>query len=325
MSSRQERTSLRILTLTLYLSDTRVGYTRQQLGEMVAGYENLSEATFQRTFERDLADLREMGLKIELVGEWPDYRYRAAQSRKCSDVTLSSKQLDLLQRATHMWGSLPPAELARLHLKLASRLAPGEGFVNSPNVRGQLEGAEHIAVLLEAISLRQPVSFEYHSRRGLESRDVAPHSLLSRGTALYLSGYDFNRDADRHFRLSRIKSKIKLVAEPDCYEIPEPGDARFDDNYQIRPVLLIQAGEAPLVEMRLEPLESPTGNAGSAPRTWQLRQGKAGDWGAWEQLVLHHATHVVPVAPAPFKAHLEHLLDAASVFVNADGVAAGGK
>lgn len=323
MRSRQQRTSLRIFTLSLHLLGTRIGYTKGQLRELVDGYADLTEATFQRTFERDLSDLREAGLQVEVLGKWPDFRYRVAPSAFVRRGELSGSQVDLLLRAANMWGGLAPPELSRLSLKLSAHLDSHSVPEKSAPVSAKLEGAEHLAAILEALSLRQPLSFTYNSRKGSELRDVAPLSLLVRGSAVYLWAHDFNREARRFFRLSRVEGSMVLVAEPDCYDLPVAApDSLGDHNFQIRPLLSVAEGAAPLVRMCCEkPLEVHDLPTGMAPTPgYQIMWGTPDDWDAWQRLVVENSPAVRALAPAPFAARIDYLFGCAlDILGDADG------
>ncbi len=311
MSRQQERTSIRILSLALNLLNTKSGCSRAQVRELMDDYGHMTEASFQRTFERDIASLREAGLNVELLGE-DTPRYRIRNRRRNQPVELTATELRVLSFAASAWDFGSPAELSRLTLKLNSKLAAGERGVGVSSVEGRLEGAEHLRPILAAIGLRQPISFLYAARHGeTEQRDVAALSLIVRGRAVYLWGYDFNREGDRRFRLSRIMSPIELVAEPDCYDLPAELPPELGDQttqFDVSPLLWVREGAAPLVRLRAEAEHA---SREVAPG-WELLRGNAGDWGAWERLLIENASDCVVAAPDHLRDRVRSLLQAAA-------------
>lgn len=312
MQSQQQKTSLRILTLALNLLNSRGGYSRRQLRELVGGYADLSDITFQRTFERDLAALRESGLQVRVIEGLSEPLYSIAKGDHTGSVELTQQELSLLLQAASAWERSSPVEMSRLSLKLSSRVKGGASG-SAAHIHGKLEGAEHLRILLEAMSLRQPVSFSYSSRTGTEDRDVAPLSLVVRGTAVYLWGYDFNREAERLFRLSRVRAPVTLIAEPDCYELPDAAPSEVGESpyeFEVRPLLWVKEDAAPLVRMRCRELAGSEYPSGVRQQEgWDLMRGEAGDWTYWEKLILDHASATVVVAPLPLRTRLLTLLE----------------
>ena len=79
-SASREKTE-RLLNLTIALLATRRFLSREEIRAMVPGYSEHDEA-FERAFERDKDDLREMGIPIEtgsnsaVFDDEPGYRIR---------------------------------------------------------------------------------------------------------------------------------------------------------------------------------------------------------------------------------------------------------
>ncbi|WP_350257352.1 WYL domain-containing protein [Scrofimicrobium sp. R131] len=302
----QSETSLRILVLALNLINTRSGRTRDELQSLVQGYEALSDDTFQRTFERDIAALREAGFQV-LVSSNPARYLVERKLLAPSSVELTSAEVDLLLQAAAAWESLSPAELSRLSLKLAgltNSQVPGQ-----PTIFHRLEGVEHLPQILEAIGQRQPIRFRYSSRRGVADRDVAPLGLMVRGPAVYLWGHDLNREGERYFRLSRIDGKIELVGEPNFYELPAEGPRDFaGDNFRIRPELWIRQGASPLVRLRCESVA----DSDESRPGWDRCRGRAADWESWERLIVSHCEDVVVEEPTQLAESIYRKLQAAA-------------
>ncbi|MFZ2261590.1 MAG: DNA-binding transcriptional regulator, partial [Luteococcus japonicus] len=78
------RKSERIVNLTICLLSARRFLPKEQIREIVEGYNGLSDANFERTFERDKDELRAMGVPVEtghnetFFDDEPGYRIRRA-------------------------------------------------------------------------------------------------------------------------------------------------------------------------------------------------------------------------------------------------------
>lgn len=315
VTQKQGQTSLRVLVLALNLLNTRIGYSREHLGRLVPGYEGLAEATFRRTFERDLAALREAGFIVEVRGgDEPRYLLAPGQSG-IEPRQFTRAEVDLLLRAAGTWRDLSPADLGRLHVKLLALQEDDDSTAPTISQFQQLEGLEHLGDIVEAIDRRQPISFVYAGRRRTEERDVAPWSLSTRGTAVYLRGFDLNRWDERLFRLGRIQSGVRLIAEPDFYELPGEGADNDRWEFFVRPTLRVRQGAAPLVRLRCEPVQSTDpaqGELAPAGEGWDVCTGRTGDWASWERLVLAHAHDVEPLRPSHFRAEVLRILRASA-------------
>src|SRR5688500_16511119 len=62
----------RLINLIAALLDGRRPLTASEIRERIAGYDSQSAEAFRRTFERDKAELRDMGIPIETVKDEDD-------------------------------------------------------------------------------------------------------------------------------------------------------------------------------------------------------------------------------------------------------------
>lgn len=313
-----------MLNLTLNLLNTELGLTRLQLQERVGGYAAANESSARRAFERDLGALREAGLVVEVLdGQPPRYRIDAA-SFPAPDVSFSHAEAELLSRAATSWEGQKTAELAVLETKLNFYARTGVDLAGTAAQEApNFEGLDRLPKMLLAMERRQPISFAYASRKGVEDRDVAPWALVLRGRALYLSAFDLNRWAHRHFRLSRIVGPVTFAGEPGGYHMPpDPQDPHEPDPFRAGPLLWVRAGRAPRVRLRcgapLPPGEYPRGL--TPLEGWDLLRGETDDQAVWERLLLDDCLHAAPAENSPLRARLERLLDAAA---SLDGAARG--
>lgn len=317
--------SLRLLVLTLNLLNTDVGLSASRLMQLVPGYETADAESGERKFERDLATLRQTGMDVQLVAGNPP-RYRIAR-RSPASVQLEEREFGLLARAARSWaGSPQDAAVAAQAGVIVNKLrAASKGvFESPPEPEIVLEGGAYTPLLHTAIARSQPVVFDYRSRHGHETREVAPWKLIARGKALYLWGFDLNRWDARLFRLSRFRSRPELIAEEEA-TLPtgalhprdlEPG------SFLVTPTLAVKPGGAPLVRLMCvgamgltgdhtdgqatgsDRQGEPSSRASTAysPKTWDLLRGDTRDFAVWEAAVLREADEVIVLEPAGLRA-----------------------
>ncbi len=298
MSSKKTPPSLRVLILALNLINTRIGMTQQELLELVPGYGSGQLDSLRRTFERDIALLRDSGLVVQLSEDSiPRYSILPGVAGEGAPV-LDEQAFELAVRAARAW-EVDQGEADALVNKLRGLT---DGVLGEPehSVDFKLEGSPVAAAVGQGIARSQPLGFEYASRSGKEYREVAPWRLVARGRALYLWGFDLNRWGARLFRLSRFRSVPDLLAEPGA--TPAEGnlqEAAFSgDHFLVTPTLLIREGAAPLVRARSAP------KAGRTPPGWERYLGRSDDVAAWEQVILREAKDVFVVEPEEFSQRL---------------------
>lgn len=309
-------TSLRVLILTLNLVNTEIGSSKHTLRAVVPGYSS-SEVAFERMFERDLVTLRETGLVVDVLGDGQEPRYRInGSSFPAPDVSFSGVQTELLVQAACAWDHLGAVDFSRLLSKLNAYTDEDVAAETSSLTYG-LEGSEYLPQVLQAIEKRQPVQFSYASRRGEEERDVAPWSLLVRGKAVYLWGFDLNRWAPRLYRLSRVRSPLVPIGEADAYEIPDdPGQDIHIEVFLIRPLLWIRQGAGELLRLRCEPpLAAADYPEGLEERSgWDLCRGREDDQAVWERMVYDECVNVVPHEPRGLRERIHRQLQVAAMW-----------
>jgi len=245
-------TNLRVLNLFLDLLSSEHGRTKEQM-RSTPGYAGLGDSAFESRFQRDKDALRAAGVILELdQGSGPD-RYRISpRSFPATDVHLDPTELSLVHMAVRAWSSVPTARRDVLLSKLAGR-SEGTGTAGAaggPAVEIDLEGADVVAEVMEAIEERRPLAFTYTSASGTAERAVEPWRLLLRGRALYLWGWDLDREATRLFRLSRIPSGVELLGEPGDARVPEGDLPDPFEERTVSPLLRVRRGAAPRVRLR---------------------------------------------------------------------------
>ena len=202
------------MNLTICLLMARRFVEREQIRELVEGYHGLSDAAFERTFERDKDDLRAMGVPVETGSNsafFPDeigYRIRRADF-ELPEIDFDAAETAALGVASTVWDDARlGGEAAKALAKLrASGLDPdaARGAAFAPTVGAREPAFE---VLWEAALASRPVAFAY---RGVD-RVVEPWRLVNRKGSWYLIGLDRTRGEGRSFKVSRIESAPVLQA-----------------------------------------------------------------------------------------------------------------
>jgi predicted DNA-binding transcriptional regulator YafY len=230
----------RLLNLVIALVSTTRWLTKEQIRRAVPQYDGCeSTEAFDRMFERDKEDLRELGVPL-VTGThdaWFDdelgYRIdRNAYALPAVDLTPS--ELAVLGLASRVWqqASLAgPAARAMVKLKALGVQTDDDSLVGvEPRVRAAEPAFEP---LYAATRDGAPISFRYRKPGADDAteRRVEPWALTARGGWWYLVGQDRSRHAPRAFRLSRIEGRIRRVGAAGTVHPP----ADLDPGAMVRP------------------------------------------------------------------------------------------
>ena len=220
------RKSERIMNLAICLLMARRFLDRNHLREVVEGYAGLSDAAFERTFERDKDDLRAMGIPVETGTNsvlFPDevgYRIRR-QDFELPPIDFTAAEATALGLASQVWGTAAQAErttsaLAKLR---AAGVDPDASRLTgtSPSIGAKEPAFEP---LWQATMAHSVVAFGYRGVR----REVEPWMLTYRRGAWYLLGLDRTRGAARMFKLARVEDAPQTIGKPDAYRVPDDVD-----------------------------------------------------------------------------------------------------
>ncbi|MFE6698202.1 helix-turn-helix transcriptional regulator [Streptomyces sp. NPDC057718] len=220
----------RLMNLALCLLGTRRPLSKRELrGSIEAYLEAGSDDSFNRMFERDKDDLRELGLVIETVENLDgDTGYLARRdSNRLPPITLDAEEAAALGLAAKVWQQARLAGAASGALqKLRAAGMPETG--DAYEVHSALEPRipVHEAAfepLMLACRDRRPVTFDYRKANSArpEQRQVEPWTLECWRGHWYLAGWDRERGAERVFRLSRITGKVRSRAGAFSAEVPD--------------------------------------------------------------------------------------------------------
>lgn len=223
----------RLLNLVICLLHTGRYLSVQEIRDAVPGYEQDSEESFRRMFERDKEELRELGIPLETGtnshahDDEPGYRI-ARRDYELPDIHLEPDEAAALGLAARLWQSAPLAGAtgsALLKLRAAGVEAPSAPAALEPRV-GATEPAFESA--LRAVQDGRAVEFDYRTSGGgaPQRRSVEPWGVVSWRGRWYLVGHDTDRGAERVFRLSRILGTVTALGAAGAVVPPEGVDLR---------------------------------------------------------------------------------------------------
>ncbi len=225
----------RLLNLVICLLSTRRPLSKAQIRSAVPQYgESTSMEAFERMFERDKDELRDLGIPLATTHADPlfddEVGYRIDRDAYAlPEVSFEPDEMTVLGLASRVWqqASLAgPAARALTKLKAAG-VEPDEASLIGlePRVRTSEPAFEP---LWAAVRDRVPVRFPYRRSGSADAteRHVEPWAVASWHGRWYLTGYDRDRQDDRVFRLSRIAGAVVTDGKPAAYDVPEGHDAR---------------------------------------------------------------------------------------------------
>jgi proteasome accessory factor B len=303
--------SERLLNLLIMLLMQRRHIAKDRVREIL--YPGSSDEAFERMFERDKDDLRSLGVPIEVgqldayFDDEPGYRVLPDQLQ-LPQVDLTADEAQVVALATKVWEHARLAEATSDAVRKLSAAGVAVDVGALDLVEPKL-GADEPAfdVFWEAARDRQVVTFDYQ-RPGAEAtrRVLEPWGVVRYSGRWYAVGRDRDRDAERVFRLSRVRGAAEPVGQPGAFTVPPGVDIRD-------------------VARRLAPAPLPTAPATLLARTGtghrlrraadRVEPGVAGPDGttAWDRLhfdaapgdlasdVLGHGADVVAESPSDLR------------------------
>jgi proteasome accessory factor B len=225
----------RLVNLVICLLSTRRFLTAAQIAATVPGYEHDPEDSkdheaFQRKFERDKAELRELGVPLEtgtgsVFDTEPGYRIGRRQYA-LPDIPLEPDEAAAVGIAARLWR----------HAGLAAAASSGlaklraAGVDVDPHATLGMEPVVTVdpafAPLTAAARERRTVCFDYRTPEGdgPTSRRLQPWGVVCWRGRWYVVGYDLDRAAPRCFRLSRVVGAVRATGRADGFTPPTDVD-----------------------------------------------------------------------------------------------------
>lgn len=223
----------RLLNLTIALLATRRFLAKEEIRRMVPGYSDSDEA-FERAFERDKDELREMGIPLEtgsnsaFFDDEVGYRIRS-DAYALPEVRFTGDEMAVLALAAQAWQQAAlagPATSALLKLK-AYGVETDDVALSGLAPRVDTHEAAFLP-LWQAVRDGRPVRFDYRrsGEQQARTRTVEPWGIVSWHGRWYLVGHDRDREDTRVFRLSRISGAVKLLGRAGDVVRPPSVDLR---------------------------------------------------------------------------------------------------
>ena len=221
MAARRQQ---RLVNLVLCLLSTRQYITAERIRDTVEGYEVSEDSTnpdeaFKRSFERDKAELRELGIPLETgrnsVFDTEDGYRIARQDFELPPIDFTADEAAAVGLAGRLWSTASLATEART--ALIKLRAAGIEIEEPPGADAlpPLPGNEPaLPDLIAAVSERRVVQFGYRkqSAPAAEKRTVEPWGVLSWRGRWYVVGHDRGRGDMRSFRLDRVVGEVRTLA-----------------------------------------------------------------------------------------------------------------
>jgi proteasome accessory factor B len=247
--------SKRLLDLVMLLLRARTPVTYREVREQFPGYQTANVEAGLRAFERDKADLLELGVPIRYItpeedDSLEDGGYVIDLKRfRLPEVRLTADEVSALVLAASVARAIPGGTYPKIVDLALRKLAfdlpdspdtPSELFatgrapvlVHFPE-RARITGpdgaaspgemGEHFAELEAATRFRKRVSMTYQAAGTGETsrRDVDPYGLVYRECAWYLVGWCHLRREVRSFRVDRI-GDAQMAPKPKSPDFERP-------------------------------------------------------------------------------------------------------
>ena len=261
------------MNLAICLLMARRFIEKSQIRQVVEGYHDLSDAAFERTFERDKDELRVMGVPVETGSNNPLFPDEVGYRVRRKDFELPAIEFDsaetaALGLAATVWESATQAEqavsaLAKLR---AAGVDPDPARLSglAPSI-GAREPA--FTSIWAATGDRTPIRFSYKG----QARQVEPWAMTYRRGAWYLLGRDRDRDAPRMFKVARVDAPAQKIGKPGSYQVPDVDlDAAWrrlePKQADTEAIVAIRPGRAAEVRRRGRPAE----HQGTVPTGYEV-------------------------------------------------------
>ena len=191
------------------------------------------DEAFEKAFERDKEDLRELGVVIE-VGSLDHYfddeqGYRISpDTSSLPEIRFEADEAAVLGIAARAWEQ---HTLARATTEAMRKLtAQGVEIDTSrlelvaPSLRAEEPAFD---ACWDATQKRRAIAFDYR-RPGQETatRHLQPWGVVRSSGRWYVVGYDIDRQAERVFRLSRVQGKVSPTGKTAAYDVPPGTDVK---------------------------------------------------------------------------------------------------
>jgi proteasome accessory factor B len=298
--SRGDR-SKRLLDLVMILLRARTPVTYRDIREQFGSYQTLNVEAGLRAFERDKADLLDLGVPIRYVtpdedDSLEDGGYVIDLKRfKMPEVRLTPDEISALVLAASVAHAMPGGTYPKIVDLALKKLAfdlpelpdtPTEfprPAASAPTVLVHFpeKGApqrpelpEIYATLEAATRLRKRVTLTYQTAAtGMVSRrDVDPYAMVYREGAWLVVGWCHLRQEVRSFRVDRMKEAV-MAPKPKSPDFERPTDFDVKTYAQRSPWTFTGTEPPEEVQLALSPEAAEVGNEDFGPTAVKRRDG----------------------------------------------------
>ncbi|WKD61181.1 hypothetical protein CCICO_05765 [Corynebacterium ciconiae DSM 44920] len=237
------------------------GLSKEWIRTHVAGYQNKSDAAFDKMFQRDRKVLLAVGVPIASENDiFNTKRFRLVESRySLPEMSFTPEEASVLALAGEQGMS---GELATFARSGWTKIAAGGAQRGELSPAGEYTSVSDLSSLststferlVKVCHRKLSITFDYYRHVGAEPqpRRMDPWALAPVGGRIYLLGFDLDRNAARAFRISRIDGIA--TAGPRTHEPPTDSTAE-----EIITELL--AFSKTLIDAHLEVRQSPSFNS----------------------------------------------------------------
>jgi proteasome accessory factor B len=222
----------RLVNLVIALLGTRQYVSAARIRATVPGYEpddgtERADEAFKRMFERDKAELREIGVPLETgrtsVFDTEDGYRIARGDYELPEITLTGEEAAAVGLALRLWQSAQLAGVAQSALVKLRAAGVDVDQTRGIPLQPRLDAGEPaFEPCYAAARDRRELTFDY--RRPDEEtpvrRRVQPWGVVAWHGRWYLVGHDQDRQAPRVFRLSRVTGTPKATGPGGAFQPP---------------------------------------------------------------------------------------------------------
>jgi proteasome accessory factor B len=229
------RKTERLLNLVICLLAARQYVSKEKIRATVAGYADCrTDEAFERMFERDKDELREMGVPLQTgtnsawFDDEPGYRISPSEY-ELPEISLEPDEAAVLGLAARTWQQATLARAASDALLKLQAAGVETGDVSLAGIEPRVSASEPaFEPLWRAVCDRRPVRFSYRTSSSPEVRErkLEPWGIVSWHGHWYVVGHDLDRDASRAFRLDRVMGTVTPYGEPGTVVVPPGVDIR---------------------------------------------------------------------------------------------------
>lgn len=209
----------RMINLLALLVQRAQPLTLKQIRQELVNQYPTGDSAARAAFERDKAELRALGIPMDMVTLGGDRAGEGAytvdrRQFEIGDLGLNDAERDALQMA------IATVRIGASYGDEALWKLGGERALDRPSTSVNIQMDDRqLPALAAGVVEHRTLKFVYKGQH----RQVDPYGLLSRGGFWYIVGFDHLRDAQRVFRVDRIEGDI-TNGEAQSFARPEGFD-----------------------------------------------------------------------------------------------------